>query len=389
MPCVTDRTCSMLLERVLRRLGPRSAQLPPPSDEERLASYPPPYPMGWYVLCHSDELKAGGLKYIQALGRKLVVFRGEDGTPGVLDAYCPHLGANLAGGKVRDGCVECPFHRWKFAVDGSVAHVPYSDRISRKMAARAYPTRDHHGMLVSWFAPAPAVTPLRAHAAASHASGGLADQPRWSLDPLADIADGSLVYRGEHDAGVVRMHLCEFAENSADMRHFQPLHGDMFVPWTNVKLPFLGIEHNASWEADAERPHIAYFRDEAELTAFGKAIPNSGAHAVITFYGAGSLVSFRFERPDVGTIVMFQSHLPEAPLRQRVRFRWFAQPHIPRALVLYVVGTWVSQWREDISIWENKIYQAKPMLVPGDGPMHAMRRWFQQFYPAANGAGQA
>ncbi len=162
----------------------------------------------------------------------------------------------------------------------------------------------------------------------------------------------------------------------------------MYVPWTNLKVPVIGINHQASWERDPEHQHLAYFHDTAELTAFGKPIPNSGARATITFYGPGSLVTFRFRREEIGTIVMFQSHLPVAPLKQRVRFRWFAEPSIPRALVLYVVGTWVSQWREDIAIWENKIYQPKPMLVAGDGPMHAMRRWFQQFYGTSAASAQ-
>lgn len=39
-----------------------------------------------------------------------------------------------------------------------------------------------------------------------------------------------------------------------------------------------------------------------------------------------------------------------------------------------------QQWREDIAIWENKVYLRKPILVKGDGPMMKTRRWFSQFY---------
>jgi cholesterol 7-dehydrogenase len=70
-----------------------------------------------------------------------------------------------------------------------------------------------------------------------------------------------------------------------------------------------------------------------------------------------------------------------APLEQQVSFRWFAEPHIPRLMVSYVVGSWISQWRNDIEIWENKIYRQRPLLAKGDGPVHRLRRWLRQFYP--------
>ena len=41
---------------------------------------------------------------------------------------------------------------------------------------------------------------------------------------------------------------------------------------------------------------------------------------------------------------------------------------MPRPLVYYVVGSWISQWRGDIEIWENKIYRSKPVLSRADGP---------------------
>jgi len=80
-------------------------------------------------------------------------------------------------------------------------------------------------------------------------------------------------------------------------------------------------------------------------------------------------------------ILFFQTHLPMQPLEQQVNFHWYADAKIPRWLVYYVVGNWVSQWRNDLDIWENKVHVAKPLLVKGDGPIHRVRKWFRQFYP--------
>ncbi|ELT88255.1 hypothetical protein CAPTEDRAFT_218200 [Capitella teleta] len=68
------------------------------------------------------------------LCKNLAVFRSEKGTAHVLDAYCPHLGANLAiGGQVKGDCLECPFHGWQFrGDDGKCVKVPYiEDKNSR------------------------------------------------------------------------------------------------------------------------------------------------------------------------------------------------------------------------------------------------------------------
>jgi len=49
------------------------------------------------------------------LGENFAVFRGSNGDVNILNAYCPHLGANMAiGGIVRGNCLQCPFHGWTF-----------------------------------------------------------------------------------------------------------------------------------------------------------------------------------------------------------------------------------------------------------------------------------
>ncbi len=72
-------------------------------------------------------MKPGDVKAISYCGRNVVLFRGKNGKPYVLDAYCAHMGANLGvGGRVRyNTCIECPFHGWTF--DGETGHCVLSD----------------------------------------------------------------------------------------------------------------------------------------------------------------------------------------------------------------------------------------------------------------------
>lgn len=89
-------------------------------DDQRKASYSLPIPKGWYKVCLSDEVKPGQVKEYTICENILAVYRSEDGkTVGVLDADCPHLGANMAiEGRVVGDCLQCPFHLIEFGADG-------------------------------------------------------------------------------------------------------------------------------------------------------------------------------------------------------------------------------------------------------------------------------
>lgn len=57
---------------------------------------PPPYPNGWFAIVESKEVKPGTAKNVDCLGENFVVFRSQTNNEVfVLDAYCPHMGANL------------------------------------------------------------------------------------------------------------------------------------------------------------------------------------------------------------------------------------------------------------------------------------------------------
>jgi len=62
-------------------------------------------------------------------GEHFAVFRSQSGKVSVLDAYCPHMGGNLAvGGRVKGECLECPFHGWVFDNDGMCVGIPYAEK---------------------------------------------------------------------------------------------------------------------------------------------------------------------------------------------------------------------------------------------------------------------
>ena len=91
------------------------------------------YPRGWFVVAFSEDIAVGETRSLSYFGEKLVAFRGEDGTVRVLDAYCAHMGADLAaGGKVIGNTIECPFHAWRYAGTGECVAIPYAKKIPVK-----------------------------------------------------------------------------------------------------------------------------------------------------------------------------------------------------------------------------------------------------------------
>ncbi|KTG35577.1 hypothetical protein cypCar_00001787 [Cyprinus carpio] len=130
------------------------------------------------------------------------MFRGRDGKAYVVDAYCPHLGANLAvGWRVVGGCIECPFHGWQFrGADGKCVKIPYADKMPEFAKVRCWPSCEINGQVLVWF----------------HCDG---PEPTWRVPEQREITHGEWVYhsRTEH---FINAHM-EFRQNicnSARMR---------------------------------------------------------------------------------------------------------------------------------------------------------------------------
>ncbi|KPJ17450.1 3-ketosteroid-9-alpha-hydroxylase oxygenase subunit [Papilio machaon] len=112
---------------------------------------PPPYPNGWFAVVESRDLKVGKMVSVDALGLNLCVYRGEDNVARCVEAYCPHLGANLAiGGTVSGSCITCPFHQWKFNADGQCVGIPNVETVPAGISIKKYHTMELDGAVWVW-----------------------------------------------------------------------------------------------------------------------------------------------------------------------------------------------------------------------------------------------
>lgn len=77
----------------------------------------------WYIAMRSSDLEKKPLE-LKLFGQPLVAWRDQVGRPVIMERHCAHLGASLALGKVVDGCIQCPFHLFRFDSTGKCVHIP-------------------------------------------------------------------------------------------------------------------------------------------------------------------------------------------------------------------------------------------------------------------------
>mgnify|MGYP001033597008 CR=1 FL=1 len=113
---------------------------------------------GWYWALPSHELRVGQVKPVTIQGRNLAIYRGVNGEPVAIDAYCPHMGAHLAEGRVEGNSLRCFFHNWKFDAEGSCVAAPCLDAPPR-LCQPTFPTAEHYGMVWVWTGSTPTQPP--------------------------------------------------------------------------------------------------------------------------------------------------------------------------------------------------------------------------------------
>src|SRR6185312_9556728 len=98
-------------------------------ENELLTQTGPGTPGGDLLRCYWQPVAlasdiAGGPVAIRLLSEDLVLFRDEQGRPGLLGLHCPHRCADLSYGRVEDGGLRCLYHGWLFDREGRCLEQP-------------------------------------------------------------------------------------------------------------------------------------------------------------------------------------------------------------------------------------------------------------------------
>lgn len=110
---------------------------------------PPIWPKNaWYVACTPDEIDGKPLGR-QVCGERIVFFRGKTGQAAAVEDFCPHRGAPLSLGFMREGELVCGYHGLTMGCDGRPASMP-GQRVSGFPAVRSFPTIERYGFIWVW-----------------------------------------------------------------------------------------------------------------------------------------------------------------------------------------------------------------------------------------------
>jgi nitrite reductase/ring-hydroxylating ferredoxin subunit len=302
-----------------------------------------PIPNGWFPVCWTRDLGEGEVKRIVCLGRELVAFRARSGKAAVLDAYCAHLGANLAvGGRVIGETLRCPFHGWQYDASGRCVEIPHCKKIPQKARQRSWDVVERNGMVYAWH----------------HADQ---QPPDWEVPIVDEIghSDWTPPRTLEID---VPIHIQELAENNNDPAHFEFVHGAPELPPSKTEYSNNGRSYRITSRGTRESPAGPVEFDLVRDT-----------------YGLG-IATVRLEiSPEVG-FLLFNSTTPID--QQNSKMRWsltVTRNAIDLGGEDFMQG--IAQGVEqDIPIWTHKIYRNEPVLCETDGFIAEFRRWTKQFY---------
>ncbi|WP_323019230.1 Rieske 2Fe-2S domain-containing protein [Pararhodobacter sp.] len=87
---------------------------------------------GWVQIATSTDLdRPRPLIPVTLAGRRLVLFRDDEGQLGLIGRHCPHRGADLCYGRLEDNGLRCPFHGWHFDRTGQCVEQPAEPEGSR------------------------------------------------------------------------------------------------------------------------------------------------------------------------------------------------------------------------------------------------------------------
>jgi len=312
-----------------------------------MSRFPFPIPHGWFHVGYSRDVAAGEVRPVHYFDRELALWRDADGVAHLQDAYCPHLGANIAvGGTVVGNLIQCPFHQWRFDGAGRVVEIDYASKLNEKACLPTYPVRERYGVIMAWYHPA-------------------ASAPSYELPEVPECIDDSYVgpFSSAH---TVRTCLQEMAENTADGAHFVTVH----------KHP--------------GQAHYDEFRFEGPSMIMKSTQQFPSSHGPVEGTLNADAWGFGFAIVRYKTLVEICMVTTTAPVNletsEQHNHVWYRNPardprvdRIGEAFVKEVN----RQFRDDIPIWENKKYLERPQLCDGDGPIARFRKWATQFYAGA------
>jgi 5,5'-dehydrodivanillate O-demethylase oxygenase subunit len=170
----------------------------------------------WHPVGFSETI-TNKPKRVKVLGEELVLYRGESGTPVLMQLRCAHRSLALDYGRVEGDNLRCPYHGWLYDKAGHCLEQPAEPEGSsfkEKIRIRAYRTQEVSGLIFAYMGPDPV--------------------------PVLPLYDVLRMEDGIKDIQVQRIEVNWFnhVENIVDVSHLAWLHGYTFPSYGGKKVRY-------------------------------------------------------------------------------------------------------------------------------------------------------
>ena len=331
----------------------------------------PPFPEGWYFLGDRKTIQARKLIERTWMGEQIVIWCDGNGNICVADAFCPHLGSHLgpkAGGRVRDGCLVCPFHGFEYNATGKCVATPFAPPPANARL-KIHETQEILGMVFAWW-------------------GIDGRPPQWRLPEVPASPEWCRIgFRRFGFPG----HPQETSENSVDLAHLRHVHGyDNVYPISKVetdgarlvsKFHFTRVRYIAGiWKMTFD------FIVDTQVHGLG--------YSYVEVHESTIGVDFRLwvlATPVDGKEIDLTLACHVRELRKPKRFfmglRFLPLKWRADLLNQFLLSNQKLDLAQDITVWSRKTYRAAPVLSRSDGEIGLYRRYCRQFYAETGPAG--
>ncbi len=313
----------------------------------------------WYPICTSAELVADSPRRVELLGLRFAAFRDASGVAHVVADTCVHRGGSLSRGKVRDGCIECPYHGWRFDGAGRCVRIPSLPDQAPPARAKidSYPVDERYGVVFAFLgdlpeAERPPLCPVPQFG-----------QPGWRASPIVVFEVGCWFERSMEN-GLDPVHN-EFVHPG---QGFPPMLADTFRQWDDA--------WGAGFEAHFGVPQL-------DMTTFARERNRAGElKAGSWFHGPNNLITSIFINADSNMVQYFF----EAPVdggRTRIFFLNMRNCMLEESMDEKVKQVNLKITGEDIGILEALWPLRTPdgttreLLTPSDRTVLRYREWLE------------
>jgi phthalate 4,5-dioxygenase len=193
------------------------------------------------VIQSSDMPEANGEpQTIDLLGERFVVWRDQQGRPGLYAEGCLHRGASMQLARSDGDGLRCIYHGWKFAVDGTVLETPNVEdpKFKERIKGRTYPVREVGGILWGYLGPKGEEPPF----------------PHWAFMKQPDA-------HRINACAVINANFVQVMEGLVDSSHLTVLHSSALARTNDSNLDYAKKTSHMQFDA---APRI-----EADETDFG------------------------------------------------------------------------------------------------------------------------